>query len=231
MSRNIAAISRMELEAARQFIRGTTASDPVWKEIDGAGNKGWVIDIFLGPIADDADGTQDGLLEDVPIASVARAVVGQNNIPVLLERSRQTGWTVVGRSDTAPAGYDPGTILEDNYHRFLYNYRELRLMHLPDLDFVLETFGEATARWKAGDTTAMQIVRAFDAFGHQVLGPGVTNPPVPIQNKLSIVPRKTGKKRHLVNRSETFGEAVTRWNAGDTTAMQLNIRTLTEASI
>ena len=231
MGSNIAEIGRMEIEASRQFMRGMTASDPDWIEIDNAGNKGWVIDVYIGPIVDDEAGTEDGLLEDVPIASVARAVIGQKNIPIILERSRQTGWTVVGRSDTAPAGYDPGTITEDNYHRFTYNYRALKLLHLPDLDFKLETFGEAVARWNAGDTTAMQIVRAFDAFGHQVFGPGVTNPPQKTQDKLSHVPLQEGKKRHLVNRMERFGEAVTRWNSGDTSAMQLHIRTLTEASL
>jgi len=231
MGRNNAAIARMEIEASRQFSRGITASEPTFKEIDGAGNKGTVIDVYVGPIIDDEDGTQDGILHDLPIASVARAVVSLKNIPVILERSRQTGWTVVGRSEMAPAGYVLGTVAEDNYHRILYNYRGLKLMHLPDLDFQLETFGEAVARWNAGDTSAMQIVRIFDAFGHQVGGPGVTNPTQIIQDKLSIVSKKTGKKRHLESRMETFGEAVTRWNAGDTSAMQISIRTLTEATI
>ncbi len=229
MGRNIAQISRLEVEAHRQFALGITASDPEFKEVDGAGNKGWVIDVYTGPVIDDEAGTEDGILSDVPIASVARAVVGQKNIPVLLERSRQTGWTVVGRSETARAGYVLGTVTEDNYHRRLYNYRALKLLHLPDLDFTVETFGAATARWKAGDTTEMQIVRATDAFGHQVMGPEVTNPPQKTQDKLSAVPLTTGKSRHLVARAERFGEAVTRWNSGDTSAMQTGIRTLTEA--
>lgn len=230
MARDIAQIARQEIEAHRQFKIGVTTTDPDWKDVDAIGNKGWVIDVHLGPYVDDPDGVEENVLVDVPISQVARAVVGQKNIPVLMERSKQMGWTVVGRSHVLPAGYAIGTILEETYHRFQYNYRSLLMLHVADLDYTLETFDEAVARWNGGDTSRMQIVRAWDAFGHQVEGPEVTNPPQEIQDKLSSAPLKTGTARHLVVHAETFDEAVARWNGGDTSAMQTTLRTMTSAA-
>jgi hypothetical protein len=222
----------MEVEAHRTFAVGMTASEPEWKEVDLAGNKGWVIDVHFGPNVGDENGTEENVMKDVPIASVARQSVSDANIPVVLERSKQIGWSVVGRSHIVPGGFILGSVVvEDTYHRIQYNYRTLRLMHIPDLDFTLETLDEAVARWNTGDESALQIVRATDAFDHQVMGPETSNPPQAIQDRLSASPMKSGKARHLTVRPETFAEAVARFNSGDVSRAQLTIRTLVEATI
>lgn len=226
MGRNVAVIGRREVEAHRQFVTGITACDPVWKEVDAAGNKGWVVDVFLDSGYEDLDGTITGKLFDVSMSSQARQKVSEEGQPVVLERSKQMGWTVIGRADVVPAGFAIGTIYEENYHRFQYNFRSLKLSHVPDLDWELETLGDAVSRWNGGDESAFQLVRAWDAFGHQVLGPEVINPPQEVQDRLSAQPKTKLTKRHLVIRPETLGEAVLRWNSGDTSAMQKTLGTL-----
>jgi hypothetical protein len=232
MARDISQIGRMEIEAHRRFAFGVTASEPEWKEVDLAGNKGWVCDVQMGVTIDDEEGVEENVIVDVPIATVARATVNDEHIPVVLERSKQVGWTVVGRSEMLPAGYiNSAVVLEDTYHRWRYNYRALRLAYIPDLDFTIETLGESVTRWNGGDVSRAQIVRAWDAFGHQVLGPEVTNPPARIQTKLSETPTRSGIARHVTVRPETLGESVARWIGGDVSRAQKTIRQIVQASL
>lgn len=227
MSRDIALLGRMEVEANRRFSFGMTASEPDWTEVDLAGNKGWVIDVFMGPEYEDNGELHDNILKDVPIAEFARAHVGEKNIPVLLERTRQMGWTVAGRSHVIPGGFQSTDILEETYNRIEHNYRDLRLLHVPDLDFTLETLGEGVARWNSGDESVAQIVRAFDAFGVQIYGPEVASPPQDVQDRLEVIPLTRKTVRHLKARMETLGESVARWNSGDVSRAQKDLHELT----
>ncbi len=205
MARDIAEIGRQEIEAHRRFSIGVTATDPRIDVADAAGNKEWVVDVFLGAVFDETQ--TENVVIGVPIVPSARLHVTEQNQPVLLERSKQGKYTVVGRSKTLPAGYQIGDILEDTYHRILHNYADLGLLFIPDLDFTLEELqADPDDQLQADPADPLQTVSSFDAFGHQVGGPGVTNPKQSIQDLLNHAPKKTTTARHLLVKQATLGD-------------------------
>ena len=92
--------ARQEIHHQRRFVTGMTASPPAYKIVDGSGHKEWVVDVYLGPQIDNPL----NIVKDVLVASIARQIVTKLRQPVLLERSKQGRYIVIGRSDTMPAG-------------------------------------------------------------------------------------------------------------------------------
>ncbi len=162
--RNEALSSRRELQSHRRFVTGVTASAPAYKEIDSLGNKEWVVDVFLGP----QEANPLNILKDILVASTARQTVAKVRQPVLLERSKQGKYTVIGRADTMPAGVQmpEGSVLEPTYHRNEYNLAELGTAFIADITYRFERWGEKA--W--GDGLPWQEVKGYDAFGNQVVG-------------------------------------------------------------
>lgn len=194
--RNLAQIGRRELVAHRRFVTGVTATVPAYKEVDAAGNKEWVVDVYIGPL----DVQEPNIVRDVPIAPYARQVVGDIRQPVLLERSKQGRYTLVGRAKTLPAGAQTpeGSILEPTYHRIEYNLAELRSRFIADLTYELETWGHKV--WGATGK-AWQDVKGYDAFGNQVMGDGAEDAPA----QLALAPVKVTTTRHYVLTLRAWG--------------------------
>lgn len=213
--KNIAQIGRRELVAHRRFVTGVTATVPAYKAIDPVGNKEWVADVFIGPL----DVAEPNIARDVPIAPYARQVVGDIRQPVLLERSKQGRYTVVGRAKTLPAGAQmpEGSILEPTYHRIEHNLSQLRVSHIADLDWELEGWGEKV--WDDGEP--WQRVTAVDAFGNLVMGEGIEPGDVPPQ--LAPAGTVVTTTRHYLLTLRTWGNptveggfrwGVDAWNSG-----------------
>lgn len=188
--RNEALSARRELQAHRRFVTGVTASTPAYKAIDGVGNKEWVVDVYIG--ADAGSGTN--IVKDVIVASTARQIVAKMRLPVLLERSKQGKYTVVGRADTMPAGAQmpEGSILEPTYHRNEYNLAELGTQFIADISYAVEKWGDKV--W--GDGGPWQDIRGVDAFGNLVLGNSLD--PEDIPDQLSLTPISKKKTRHVL---------------------------------
>ncbi|MGH9462435.1 MAG: hypothetical protein ACRD1X_14555 [Vicinamibacteria bacterium] len=165
--RNLAQFGRRELVAHRRFVTGVTASAPAYKEVDPLGNKEWVVDVYIGPLEE----VELNIVRDVPIAPYARQVVGDLRQPVLLERSKQGRYTLVGRAKTMPSGAQmpEGSILEPTYHRIEFNLAELRTTFVADLTYELEGWDEKI--WDDGEP--WQRITGTDAFGNLVVGPDV----------------------------------------------------------
>jgi len=173
--RNAAVLSRRELEAHARYVSGVTATTPVYKEIDQAGNKEWLVDVYIGlPTS-----SSMAIIRNVPVAPFARQLVSGARIPVSLERSRQGKYTVVGRAKemTAGAQTPDGSILEPTYHEIEYNLADLGLLFIPDFDFTPEAWGDKT--WGDADKP-WQSVEAVDAFGAEIMGPDVDPADVPV---------------------------------------------------
>lgn len=194
--RNEALAARRELQAHTRFVTGVTASAPSYKAIDSLGNKEWVVDVYLGPLT---DGTN--IVKDVIVASTARQTVAKARLPVLLDRSMQGKFTVIGRADTMPAGAQmpEGSILEGNYHRIEYNLAELRTGFIADITYVDEKWGDKV--W--GDGRPWKDVIGFDAFGNQVLGNDLDPGTIPPQ--LGLVPATTTTTRHVLLTKRGWG--------------------------
>lgn len=219
MARDIAEIGRQEVEAHRRFRIGMTATDPEYKIVDDALNKEFVVDVFLGAVFD--EGSTDNLLRNVPIAEMARAHVTEQHTPVLLEWAKQGHFTVVGRSKKMPAGYSIGDVIEPTYNRVLHNYADLRLLFIPDLDWTRGPLqADPSEALQEGPSDPLQTLIAHDAFGHQVGGPGVTNPPQAIQDLLSPKAMTKTTERHLVVKRASLGPK------GDAGAMTWGTSTL-----
>lgn len=175
MAKNVSLAGRRELHAHRRWISGVTASTPRYQEVDSAGNKEWVVDVYIGPL----EYVEKNIVLDVPIAPYARHLVGDIKQPVLLERSKQGKYTVVGRTKTLASGvqFEEGDIDEPTFHLVQHNYASLRLRFIPDLDWVLEQLQADPADvLQADPEEPLQEVRAFDAWAFQVLGPEATEP-------------------------------------------------------
>ncbi len=188
MSKNVALFGRRELQAHRRFVTGLTASRPTYKEVDPAGNKEWVVDVYIGPL----DNVELNIIRDVPVSPYARQVVGDIRQPVLLERSKQGRYTLVGRAKHAPAGAQmpEGSILEPTYHRVEYNLAELNTRFIADVTYKLEGWGEKT--WNDGGP--WQAVDGVDAFGNVVVGEDAEDPPA----LLAIAPAVVTTTRHTI---------------------------------
>lgn len=186
--RNIARLGRRELIAHRTFDVGMTASVPAYKQVDQAGHKEWVVDVYFAPGA----GSDQSVLKDIVVAPQARDLVGDIGQPVRLERSKQGKYTVVGRSKIIPGGAQQqmGTILEPTFHETKVNLADLGLLFIADLDFTRRAWGEGN--YGEGD---YKSISATDAFGKQVMGPEVAEENVPA--RLGLEPRRTVTTRHV----------------------------------
>jgi hypothetical protein len=203
MARNVALAGRREIQAQRRFVTGMTASLPTYKIADTAGNKEWVVDVYIGPL-ESVDEEGKNIIRNVPIAPYAKQLVGDIRQPVLLERSKQGKYTLIGRAKELPAGAQmpDGSILEPTYHLVEHNFADLRLLYVPDLDWTLGTFqATPSTLYQATPETPCQVVRAFDAFGVQVLGPEAEEEPVaeaPAARRVTLV-------RHLLVMQAKYG--------------------------
>jgi len=194
--KNLALLGRRELVAHRRFVTGVTASIPAYKEVDSLGNKEWVVDVFIGPL----DVAEPNVIFNVPIPPYARQVIGQIRQPVLLERSKQGKYTVIGRAKELPAGAQmpEGSILEPTYHRIEHNLAQLGVLHIADIDWSLQ--GWDTEPWDMG---VWQAITGQDAFGNLVVGPDVAAEDVPTQ--LDPEPDIVTTTKHTILTLRTWG--------------------------
>lgn len=195
MARNIALFGRRELEAHRRFITGLTASVPAYLAIDAAGNKEWVVDVYLGPL-EVVDAERNNVVRKVPIAPYARQRVTDIRQPVTIERSKQGKYTVIGRAKVLASGAQApdGSILEPTYHEVTHNLSNLKLLYLVDIDYELEPLQSSpTTQLQAVASEPLQTVKGFDAFGKQVIGPGAEVAP----QVLNLIPSVATTTRHV----------------------------------
>lgn len=192
MARNVALFGRREMQAHRRFVSGVTATVPRYQDVDGDGNKEWVVDVYLGPL----DAVEVNIVKDVPIAPYARVLVSDMKLPVTMERSKQGKYTVIGRTKTYAAGVmgADGDIDEPTYHQVTHNLADLRVRHIADLDYVLETLQVTpSTQLQADPDEPLQVVRAYDAFGNQVIGPEADDEP----SLVAIAAEEVVETRHL----------------------------------
>ena len=194
MARNVALFGAREIRDKRRFVTGVTASMPQYVEMDSQGHKEWVVDVYLGPAGEGR--INDNILSKVPIAPYTRQLVSGLQQPVTLERSRQGGYTVIGRAKVVAAGTlaDDGDVLEPTYHCVKHNLADLRGRHIVDLDYSLEPF-QATpdTPLQSDPDEPFQQVSATDAFGVPVLGPEAESVPA----ALTLDPERTTTVRQV----------------------------------
>jgi hypothetical protein len=193
--RNVALVGRRELEAHRRSVSGVTASLPGYAVVDAAGHEEWVVDVYLGPI----EGPEKNILRNVPIAPYARHLIGGLRQPVMLHRSPQGKYTVIGREKEMPAGAqsEEGSILEPTYHEISVNLADLGLLWIPDLDWSMDGWG--TRAW--GEDWRYH---ARDAWGRAIMGDGADGDVPPV---LSPDPIETVVTRHLLISLKSWGPA------------------------
>jgi hypothetical protein len=186
--RNIAQISRKEIEYHRQVLDGITAEAPRYAVVDEAGHKEWVVDVYLGP----STGATPSIVRDCPIAPIAHELVTDVRQPVKLERSHQGKLTVVGRGKRVPAGAQTpdGSILEPTYQEVEPNLADLGLVWIADLDYEIPNWGDED--W--GDFV-WGVSRITDAFGAEVLGPDTDPEDVP--PAIAPTPARVERTRHV----------------------------------
>ncbi|HLF95292.1 MAG TPA: hypothetical protein VJB14_17630, partial [Planctomycetota bacterium] len=171
-----------------------------YKDADGDGNKEWVIDVYLGA----ADGPDLNVVKDCPIAPYARELVTDLRLPVTIERSVEGKYTVIGRSKVIPAGAN-GDIDDPTYRLTMHNYADLRARHVADLDYTLEPYqASPVTPYQADPGEPYQAIRAFNAFGRQVLGPEVVESP-----KIQTQAKRRKTVRHVM--AELAGYGTTDW--------------------
>ena len=215
--RNVAQVGRREIEAQRDIVVGVTASVPAYKVADDAGNKEWVVDVYLGPLEE----VEKAIVRNVPIAPNAKELVADIRQPVQLFRSRQGKYTVTGRAKILAAGAQMpgGSIAEPTYRRTVYNLAALRAEFIADLDYTLQTLG-GRAALQVDPEDALQEIRAFDAFGNQVAGLGVDPED---EGRFGHAETTETRTRHTVLRMATLGPP------GASGAMQFGVSELQPA--
>jgi hypothetical protein len=179
-----------------------TASIPKYVAADSAGNKEWIVDVYIGPMITADTISNVNVIKDVPIVPAARQKITDIRLPVLMERSKQGKYTVIGRSKELPAGTQlpDGSIFEPTYHEVKHNFSDLRLLYIADLDFELEPLQLNPATpLQAVPAEPLQTVKGFDAFGKQAFGPGteIETPlygPVPVSTTTTRHIKITGAK-------------------------------------
>lgn len=194
--RNIAQVSRRELEAHRTLVNGVTASVPAYTEVDTAGNKEWLVDVYIGPLLGIS------ILRNVPIVPAAKENVTDMRQPVQLERSKQGKYTVVGRAKVMSAGMQTpeGSVLEPTYREIEVNLAALQCEFIADLDYTVTVFQiDEDEELQADEDEELQPVSAVDAFGQAVLGPDVDDDLVTAEvlDQLSPEPVEAAKTRHV----------------------------------
>ncbi len=174
MTRNVAQWGARELQASRHFVTGVTASVPAYVDADQDGNKEWVADVYLGPL----DSIGNGVVEAVPIAPIARALITDIRQPVVMERSREGRYTIIDRAKNMPAGVSfGGDVPDGTYVETRHNYAELGLRFVADIDWELELLQATGATpLQATADEPFQLLRGRNAFGRLVVGPPVEVP-------------------------------------------------------
>lgn len=215
MGKNIAVFGRRELEAHRQWITGVTASLPTYEEMDGAGHKEWVVDVYIGPI----DLVELNIIQNVPIAPYAKELVTDLRQPVTLERSKQGKYTVIGRAKVMASGAQTPdeTILDATYHFVTHNLADLRALHVADLDWEFEPLqATPSTPLQADPSEPLQDIRGFDAFGNQIAGVDAEDAP----SRFAPAPVEQTKTRHVKIAMAKFGPK------GDPEAMDWGVSVL-----
>ena len=175
MAKNVGLFGRRELEAHRRLITGVTASLPAYKEVDTAGNKEWVVDVYIGPV----DLVDLNIVQDCPIAPYAKELVTDLRQPVSMERSKQGKYTVVGRAKIIASGAQTPeeTIADGTYHLVTHNLSDLKSLHIADVDWELEVLqADPSTELQSDIDEPLQAIDGFDAFGHQVVGEDADSP-------------------------------------------------------
>jgi hypothetical protein len=186
--RNIAQISRREIEYHRAQVVGITAEAPRYVTVDAAGHKEWVVDVYLGPSASE----EPAIVRNCPIAPIAHELVTDVRMPVLLERDHQGKLTVVGRAKHVPAGLQTpdGSILEPTYQEVELNLAELGLLWIADLDYTIPAWGaEPWGEFPWG------VAEVKDAFGAVVYTPEASPEDVPAA--IAPSPARVERTRHV----------------------------------
>lgn len=219
MVANVALFGRRELEAHKRFLTGVTASVPAYIALDTAGAKEFVVDVYLGSTV---QGPDVNILRKVPIAPYAKELVTDIRQPVTLTRSKQGKWEVVGREKLLAAGTQTpeGTIFEPTFHSIEYNLAALGLTFIADLDHTLEVL-QATpgTELQADPGDPLQEVKASDAFGLQIFGPGAADPQLLVDPKAAVAT----KTRHTIIQMSKLGPK------GDPDAMDFGVSVLQPA--
>lgn len=184
--RNIAQISRREIEEHRKTINGITAEQPRYAVVDQAGHREWVVDVFLG-----MDRGEPSIVRACPIAPIAHELITDVRMPVELERNKQGKLTVIGRGKTIPAGLQTpeGSILEPRYQEIRPSLAELGLLWIADLDYARVPWGSQP--WGSFPWGVSEI---RDAFGALVYSPDLDPEEVP--PALSPTAERTVTTRH-----------------------------------
>lgn len=196
--RNIAQISRREIEEHRKTQNGITAEKPRYSVVDQAGAKEWVVDVYLGM----TDAGNPTIVRSCPIAPIAHELITDVRQPVELERNKQGKLTVVGRAKVVPAGTQTpeGSILDPSYQEVRPNLAELGLLWIADLDYGLEAWG--VKPW--GDPgKPWRRITITDAFGHVIAGEDTDPEDVPVL--FSTEPATTTTTRHTRIRRIPWG--------------------------
>jgi len=182
-------ISRREIEEHRKTRNGITAEQPRYVVVDQAGNKEWVVDVFLGM----ARTGQPSIVRACPIAPIAHELITDVRMPVELERNKQGKFTVIGRAKVVPAGAQmpDDSILNPTYQEVRPNLAELGLLWIQDVDLTLERWGEKA--WGAPGKPWRRVTMK-DAFGAEIIGPDTDPEDVP--PLLSLTPTTSIVTRH-----------------------------------
>jgi len=201
--KNVALVSAREIADKQVVVNGVTASPPKYIEVDPAGNKEWVVDVYIGPLVDVS------ILRNVPIVPAAKQNVTDIRQPVQLERSKQGKYTVVGRAKVMSAGVQTpdGTILEPQFREVEVNMAQLDILHVADLDYTAEMLQadedpDTGTQLQADEDEPLQLITALDAFGHPV---GTEDDDCSNPELVSLTPVTQGKTRHVRIDMATLG--------------------------
>lgn len=193
--KNVALAANREIADKQVVVNGVTASAPAYIEVDQAGNKEWVVDVYIGPLVDVS------ILKNVPIIPAAKQNVTDVRQPVQLERSKQGKYTVVGRAKVMSAGVQApdGSILEPQFREIEVNLAQLDILHVADLDYSAEELQAdddpiTGTQLQADDDEPLQVITATDAFGHPV---GGDDDDCTDESVATLDPVKAGKTRHV----------------------------------
>ena len=167
--RNVANVAKREILDKQILVNGVTASVPMYLEVDTQGNKEWVVDVYIGPLL------QQAILYKVPIIPAAKQLVTDIRQPVQLEKSKQGFYTVVGRAKVMSAGTQTpeGSILEPTFREVEVNLAQLDIVHVTDLDYEATVLqADPDEQLQADAEEELQAITVTDAFGHEVTDDG-----------------------------------------------------------
>lgn len=197
--RNIANVSKREIFTRRRLVNGVTASVPMYTVVDGAGQKEWTVDVYIGPYVDQS------IIFAVPIVPAAKQNITDIRQPVQLERSTQGKYTVVGRAKVMSPGVQTpdGSILEPTFREVEVNLAELELSFIADLDYQISRYQSTPSQqYQSSPDQPFQTVTATDAFGHPVLGDDAD---CGSPDAVTLAPTSRAVTRHVLITMATYG--------------------------